>query len=344
MENKPKKYFYAPPTIEEEGIVEEKKEEDVKIISNKKRKPIKKGKKSKSNKPKKVKKEKHIKPKKIDKSNNMNLSKKKKNRIKTNPFVISINLLSIILRIVVGLFTSSSLLTISGIFDLKTNCSMLIETIFVDRYSKKEIPYGYGYFRIKSIGEMISSIVLLICCGIFINNIIVYFVSKPPVYSDIQIFALVIGIFINIITLLYTSKTFLSEIKISLIFMVVAIPTIGLNVINTEFGVLDPLFSLFITFAIMVSLIKTGFEHMEILMQKPIKESALIKEEIENIDGVVGIMDLKTWKLDTDKNIVNAKVLVTDYKVMHSFSINTTKDRIIEKYNVYDLSIVPILE
>ena len=243
---------------------------------------------------------------------------KKDKSLRNIKMAFLLNLLFSIIELFGGLITNSISIITDSIHDFGDALSIGI-AMFLEKKSKNKPnkKYTFGYLRFSILGAFITSTILIVgSVFVFVNAIPRLFNPEVVNYNGMIILG-VVGIIINLIATVITSKTKNKNEKLVSLHMLedvlgwVAV-LIGAFLIKLfDLYIVDPILSILIALFILVNVIKQYKGIFEIFLEKNVNiEYDEISNHLLKINGVKGIHHIHLWTLDGINNYVTLHVLI----------------------------------
>jgi cobalt-zinc-cadmium efflux system protein len=204
----------------------------------------------------------------------------------------------------------------------------------------------YGYHRAGILAAFINSTTLvLIALGIFYEA---YhrFLSPPKVQSGILIGVGLIAVAINLITALMVRRGSEQDLNLRSAFVHLmgdVLSTIGAVIAGviiyfTNANWLDPFVSVLIGFLILYNAWGILRETVDILLESTPRDVNVktLVDELEQIDGVLGVHDLHVWSLTQNLRTMSAHILTDDLHISVGADIQHRINEI--AYHRYNIS------
>ena len=203
----------------------------------------------------------------------------------------------------------------------------------------------YGYHRAGILVALLNSTTLvLISIGIFYEA---YhrFIAPPQVQSSILIGVGLIAVVVNLVTALLVHRGSESDLNLRSAFVHLmgdVISTVGAVIAGviiyfTNANWLDPLVSVFIGFLILYNAWGILRETVDILLESTPRDLDMKKmvNDINEVDGVLGVHDLHVWSLTQNLRTMSAHILTEDISVSAGAEIqNRINELVYHRYNI----------
>jgi len=245
----------------------------------------------------------------------------KKDSFKNIFIAFILNLFFSILEFIGGILTNSISIMADSIHDFGDAISILISLV-LEKISKKKPnkDYTFGYLRYSTLGALITALILLIGSIVVIISAVKRLFNPTIVNYDGMFILSIIGIIINFIATKITSNTDnLNEKTVSLHMFEDVLGwvcvLIGSIVIKfTNFYIIDPILSIFVSLFILINVISKFKNIFEILLEK--KPSKInvdeIKKHLLEIKEVKNIHHIHIWTIDGITNYITLHVLIDE--------------------------------
>ena len=229
-----------------------------------------------------------------------------------------LNLAFSIFEFIGGAITGSVAIVSDAIHDVGDAMSIGI-SYFLEKKSKKQPDdtYTYGYARFSVIGGVITTVILLVGSVAVIYNAIVRIFNPVEINYDGMIIFAIFGVVINFLAVYFTSGGHSINQKAVNLHMLEdvlgwAVVLVGALVMRfTDFAIIDPIMSICVAVFILVNAIKNLKEVINLFLAKlpPHLRIDEIKENICEIDGVVGVHHIHIWSMDGNSNYATMHVV-----------------------------------
>lgn len=206
-----------------------------------------------------------------------------------------------------GIFTGSVAIVSDALHDLGDAAGIGISYI-LEKKSKKQPDetYTYGYARYSVIGGLITTLILLSGSAVMIYNAIRRIITPAVInYNGMILFA-VVGVLVNLCAVFFTRKgdsvnqkaVNLHMLEDVLGWIVVLVGAVIMRF--TNFYLIDPIMSIGVSLFILINAAKGLKEIMDLFLEKTPHsiQVAAIKEETEEIEGVLDVHHIHIWSLD----------------------------------------------
>ncbi len=233
-----------------------------------------------------------------------------------------LNLFFSILELVGGIFTNSISIISDSIHDFGDAISIGIAWLLEKKSNKKpDSRYTYGYARYSVLGALITSIVLTVGSIVMLYNAIPRIINPQYVKYDGMLILGIIGLLVNGIGALVTSKgEKLNEKSINLHLLEdllgwIAVLVVSLVMKIFDIPILDPILSIGITVFILYHVFRNLKEVFEIFLEKAPKKvdfEEFKNELIEENEQIIEIHHTHVWTLDGNNTYITMHVLVKD--------------------------------
>jgi cobalt-zinc-cadmium efflux system protein len=203
----------------------------------------------------------------------------------------------------------------------------------------------YGYHRAGILVALLNSTTLVvISIGIFYEAY-KRFVSPPEVQSGILIGVGLIAVVVNLVTALLVHRGSESDLNLRSAFVHLmgdVISTIGAVIAGviiyfTNANWLDPLVSVLIGFLILYNAWGILRDAIDILLEATPRDVDIKKlvNEINGVDGVLGVHDLHVWSLTQNLRTMSAHILTADISVSDGSRIQGAINELVyHRYNI----------
>ena len=224
-----------------------------------------------------------------------------------------------------GFYTGSISIISDAMHDFGDAISIGISYI-LEKISKRkpDNTYTFGYARYSVVGAIFTSITLILGSVAIIYNAIDRIINPKEIHTKYMLVFAIFGVFINSLAVFFTHNGHSHNEKAINLHMLEdvfgwIIVFIGSVIISiTNITVIDPILSVFVSILISINAIKIFKDSFDIILEKSPKniDVNLIEDEINQIDGVKSIYNIKIWSLNEE----------THYAIVHIKS-DETKNR-----------------
>ncbi len=178
--------------------------------------------------------------------------------------------------------------------------------------------FSYGYRRFSLLSAVVSAVVLITGSVFIIYNAVKRLMHPQPLNMRGMIIFAVVGIFVNGYAALRNSKG--KNLNSQIIYWHLmedvlgwaAVLVVSIVLLFTDFYILDPLLSLFITAVVLLNVIKNLRKTLAVLMQG-VPEAvniATIENEIRQLEMVNNIHHTHVWSLDGETNVLTTHIVL----------------------------------
>lgn len=251
-------------------------------------------------------------------------------------FAFFLNLGFTLIELVGGLLTNSVAILSDALHDLGDSISLGLAWYF-QKLSRKgsNQKYSYGYKRFSLIGAITNSLILVIGSLFILSETIPRLIEPQPANEIGMFWLAILGILVNGAAVLRLKNgNSINEKVVSLHLLedvlgwiAILIGSILMYFFDLPF--IDPLLSIIISIYILVHVVQSIRESMQILLQATPHDinTERIRERIMSVQGVRAIHDLHVWSADGNYHIMTMHVVLND----------TETDRIPVKLNIRKL-------
>lgn len=232
-----------------------------------------------------------------------------------------LNLCSAIAELAIGFWTNSLVIFSQALHDFSDTLSLGLSWYFAKLSQKSRTDtLSYGYKRYSMLSAIITSLFIVVASFI----VLVEAVNRimHPVHSDapkMLIFA-IIGIITNGIAVLQLRSGKTMNEKVAVWHLLddvlgwVAVLIVSILIQIKDVHILDPIFSLGITFYVLWNVLRNLRQSIVILMQGvPLSVNVEgLEKEIRALELVNTIHDTHVWSLDGEHNVLTIHVVVDD--------------------------------
>ncbi len=241
-----------------------------------------------------------------------------------------LNLLFAVVEFAGGALTGSVAILSDAVHDLGDAAGIGI-AFFLERKSERrpDAVYTYGYARYSVIGSALTTLILLLGCGIVIARAFERFLSPVAIHYDGMIALAILGIVVNLAATFVTrAGDSLNQKAVNLHMLEDVLGwitvLIGAVVMRfTDFWILDPLLSLGVAAFILVNALRNLRRALGVFLEKAPSDIAVsaLCEHLREIDGVRDVHHIHVWSLDGHRHCATMHI-VTDSDP------HTVKDRV----------------
>jgi cobalt-zinc-cadmium efflux system protein len=185
----------------------------------------------------------------------------------------------------------------------------------------------YGYHRLEVFAAIFNSVTLFVLAGYIFYEAYWRFVNPQPVKSTLMLIVALVGLLANLIVLIRLHGVAHESLNVRAAFWhvlgdmlgSVGVVAGGLIMLVTGNYMADPIISFFVGLIILMGAFGVLREGASILLESVPRtvDYSKLKEDIENIEGVVSIHDLHVWTISSANLALSAHVKITDQS-MHS--------------------------
>jgi len=271
--------------------------------------------------------------------------------------VLSINISYFFIELIYG-FMLNSITLKTDAFHMLSDVISIIISFYCEHLAnrKKSKNTTYGWVRSKIIGGFTNTIFLLsITLHFFIESLEVIILSETneKLENDVDqlLIVAVIGLFINILSMILFHKEHSHSLNMQALFLHFMADTLGSVLViisgivikyvnNSDIKLyVDPVCSILIAIIILIPSIKIYKQGFKILLQYSPTEINIeeLREKILDIDFVKNIHELHVWTLDDEKYIGTLHFNVDPDT---TFELNTIKE-IMHSYGIHSTTIQP---
>lgn len=267
-----------------------------------------------------------------------------KDTLKDIKIAFILNLLFSIAEMIGGIVTNSISIISDSIHDLGDAISIAI-ALFMEKISIKnpDSKYTYGYKRYSILGALITATILLIGSIMVIYNAVPRIINPEQVNYDGMLIFAVVGIIVNLIATLKTSKSESVNEKMVNLHMLEdvlgwAVVLVGSVLIKVfKWYIIDPILSIFIAIFILVHVIRNYRNILNLFLEKAPDDINVeeLKEHILEIEHVKDIHHIHIWSLDNINNYITVHVLLDDKVKIED--IESIKSKIKEEFSEFKI-------
>ena len=237
-------------------------------------------------------------------------------------FSFFMNLLFAFIEIIGGFLTNSLLVISNGVHDIGDTISLGFSW-YLEKISKKPSnkEYTYGYRRYSLLASLINASFIMATSFVIIFEAITRLINPETMNTKGLFIFGCLGLIFNgtaILKLLkgktYNEKFAMLHLLDDVLGWAVVIIVSLIMLINSNFGYLDPLFSIFISIYMIYIVIKNIKDVLSIFLQSVPKniDIARIRKIILNIKQIKEIHDVHLWSIDGDYNVLSVHITVNE--------------------------------
>lgn len=255
-----------------------------------------------------------------------------------------LNIIFAIIEFIGYMFSGSMILYSSSIHDIGDSTT-LFATLLIERKANngRDHKYSYGYRRFTLIGSIINYTILGVGSCFAIIESINKLIHLEPFDPYILLYTSILGIAINLIgfKLVNTGQSISNKALAANLFAdianFIAIFISSLLIINLDWYILDPAFSILFSIYLIYISIK-AFKHIFKIVMQAIPENVdyeMIKSKIMGHEFILDVHDIHIWDLDSEDYIFTAHIVVKDN--LKDTEIMDMKEHIrkdLEQYNI----------
>lgn len=249
------------------------------------------------------------------------------------------------MELVGGILTNSTAILTDAIHDFGDTLA-IGAGIFLEKHAQKPRTkrFSYGYKRFSLLSALVLSLILAIGSVIMLAKAIWVLRDPQPVNSTGMLWLAVLGVVVNGAAFLnlrkghshgHNTKAIMLHLLEDVLGWVAVL--IGAIVIRyTHWYVIDPILSIAIACYILWNAGRNLVDTLKILLQSVPDDldTALLTEELRQIDGVSDIHDLHVWSLDAHYTIGTLHVVVQDERWASCGTILSETAAILKKYGI----------
>lgn len=247
-----------------------------------------------------------------------------------------VNLIFSIGEFIGGFLINSVAIMSDAVHDLGDSVSLGLSW-FLQKFSNKEgnERFSFGYKRFSLLGALINSLVLIGGSTYIISEAIPLLINPEHSNAQGMFWFAIAGVLLNGFAAfrLHKGKSVnegvLSWHLLEDVLGWVAVLIVSIVLLFKDVHILDPILSLAIAGFILVNVTRNLIKTMRIFLEGvpkgvDIKE---IRSKINNIPGVMSVLNLHIWSIDGEENALNAHLSITKNYLNNS---NMIKERVRE--------------
>ncbi len=241
------------------------------------------------------------------------------NSVKNIKIAFFLNLFFTIIEFIGGFLTNSVAIMSNALHDLGDSFSLGLAW-FLENFSsrKRTDQFSYGYKRFSLLGALINGIILFIGSLFILTEAIPRLINPETSNAHGMLLLAIFGIVVNGIAFYKTAKgNTMNEKVISLHLLEdvlgwVTVFIISIVMIFTQISILDPIFSILITFYILFGVLKNLKATALLFLQAAPKnlDVKIIDRELKKDSFIHGVHDTHIWSLDGEKHILSTHVII----------------------------------
>lgn len=257
-----------------------------------------------------------------------------------------LNLLITIAEVTGGLLSGSLALISDALHNFSDGIAIIITYIAIRLAKKPKTPkYTFGLKRAEIIAAIINSSTLIIISFFLIKEAIVRFYNPTIITGSLMLIVATIGLFANVIGTLLMKKGSRTNLNIRAAYIHLlsdaissfAIITGAIFIILFEIYWLDPVLTILISLYILKEAYNITKEAIDVLMMAAPQDIDLkdIKNEIEEMEGIINSHHLHLWKLNDNQIHLEAHIEVKDDLISNLMPIkNRIEDLLCRNFNI----------
>jgi len=232
-----------------------------------------------------------------------------------------LNLAFTLLEVIGGFLTNSVAILSDAVHDLGDTLSLGLAWK-LDRVAQRsrDQQFSYGYRRFSLLGAIISTVVLILGSMIILIEAIPRLFTPEHANAQGMIFFALLGVVVNgIAALRLRGEKSLNARAIAwhLIEDVlgwVAVLVVSIVLLFTDFYILDPLLSIFITIYILYNVLKNLKQTLAVFLQAVPEnvDVASIDERLNEIEHVCSTHHTHVWSLDGEHHVLTSHIVVDE--------------------------------
>ncbi len=268
-------------------------------------------------------------------------------------FAVVINILLTIVQVIGGVLSGSLSLIADALHNL-SDAGAIVIAIFARKISAKKANKSmtFGYQRAEIIGTLINSFTLIIVGLYLIYQAISKYFNPTDIDGWIVIWiasiAFVVDIATAILTYMSGAKTSMN-IRAAFIHNVsdamasVAVIIAGILITLYQWYFVDVIATILISVYVLYHGGLLSMQSINILMQAVPQQCdvSTIKNDIENVAGVIEAMDIHVWQLDEHKLFLDCKLTLSEQT--HASTITAIKIMLKEKHGIAHSTVETLL-
>jgi len=232
-----------------------------------------------------------------------------------------LNLAFAVFEYVGGILTGSVAILSDAVHDVGDALTIGISW-FLERKSHKRANdrFTYGYARYSVLGSVITTVILLCGSALVLARAVWGIVNPQPINYNGMIILAIVGAGVNLFAAVLTSHgeslnqkaVNLHMLEDVLGWLVVLVGAVIMRF--TGFALIDPIMSIAIAVFVIVMAIKNLKEGLNIFLEKAPEHVSVkeIKEELQEIDGVLDVHHIHLWTMDGQSIYVTMHVVTNE--------------------------------
>jgi len=226
-----------------------------------------------------------------------------------------------LLEIVGGLLTNSIAILSDALHDLGDSLSIGLSWL-LNRYSERtgDAQFSYGYRRFALVGALLNGLILIVGAAFVLSQAIQRLSEPEPIVPGGVVALAIVGIAVNGYAALRLHRTESLNARVISWHLVedvlgwCAILLLGVVSLVAEVPVLDPLISIGISVLIIVNGVRQLVPVIRVFLQAapPGVDLESLQMELDAIDGVESVHDLRVWSLDGEHHVLTAHLVISE--------------------------------
>ena len=223
-----------------------------------------------------------------------------------------------VFELIGGIFTGSVAIVSDAVHDLGDALSIGLAYV-LEKKSKKQPDgqYTYGYARYSVLGALITSTILIVGSAFVIANAINRIINPVAINYDGMIIFAIIGASVNFLAAYFTREgdslnqkaVNLHMLEDVLGWVIVLIGAVTMKF--TDFGIIDPILSIFVAAFIMVNALKSYRAILDLFLEKtPVGfDIERVRKTLTEVEGVSDVHHIHIWSMDGMSNYATMHVV-----------------------------------
>lgn len=237
-------------------------------------------------------------------------------------WVTFLNIIITVVEIIGGLFSGSLALLSDAFHNLGDSASILLG-YFAQLIGKRPETERrtYGYRRAEILSALLNSIFLVVISIFLMFEAVERFAHPQPINGLVMLSVAVVGLLANLASAFLLQRGSKHSLNIKATYLHIlsdALSSIGVIIGGavitvTNISWLDPLITILVAVYICIETWPIIHQTLSILMQSsPKLNFDEIKEDITDIDGVIGVHHVHAWMIDEHRIIFSAHINLND--------------------------------
>jgi len=230
-----------------------------------------------------------------------------------------LNLAFTIIEIAGGLWTHSLAIVSDAVHDLGDSLALGMAW-GLERVSKKkrDAVFSYGYRRFSLLGALFNTLVLLGGSVFVLSRAVPRILQPEPTNAPGMIALALVGMLANGLAVLRLKGQRSANARTVMLHLMedvlgwVAVFIVSIFLLFTDWYILDPLLSIFITFWVLANVVRHIRKTLRLFLQGVPDDISVdaLRADLEALEGVWEVHHLHIWSMDGDHHVLTAHVVV----------------------------------